>query len=88
MLFTGDEAGPDGFRWAVHWLAVFFYANYGILASPRTALLQADLGILMGLFDRVVLQKNINKTVGMVCQKFQMARGHLKVAYQRRVTGL
>ena len=31
MLVTGEEAVPDGFRWAVQWLAAFFHANDGII---------------------------------------------------------
>ena len=66
-LVAGEEAGPDGFRRAVKWTAASFYADDGLLTSPRPARLQAALDVLMGLFNRVGLQTNLNKTVGMVC---------------------
>ena len=67
MMVVGEEAGRDGFGRTAQWLAVLFYADYGLLALPRTSRLQAALDILAGLFDRVGLQINVNKTVGMVC---------------------
>ena len=45
-LMAGEGAVPDGFRQAIQWLAELFYANDGLLASPRMANLQSDLDIL------------------------------------------
>ena len=67
-LVTGEETGPDGFGRAIQWLAVFFYADDGLLASTRLHRIQGALDVLIGMFCRVVLQTNINKTVGIVCQ--------------------
>ena len=63
---AGKKAGPAGFGRAVQWMAGFFYANNGLLASPRTARIQTALDILTRMFERVILQTNINKTVRMV----------------------
>ena len=65
-LMEGEGAVPDGFRQAIQWLAELFYANDGLLASPRMANLQSDLDILTGPFNRVVLQTNVDKMDGML----------------------
>ena len=41
----------------------------------------------MGLFDRVGLQTNIDKTVGMVCQICYIIVSKSETAYTRRMTG-
>ena len=66
-------------------LAVLFYTGDGILTSPRPAHLQDALDVLTEMFDRVGLQTNVNKTVGMVCQTCYMAGGHSGAAYGRRM---
>ena len=43
-----------------------FYANDILLDLPRPARLQAVLYVLKVLFDRVVLQTNLDKTVVLV----------------------
>ena len=36
-LISGYEVGPDGFGWSIQWLAVFFYADDGLLPSLTLA---------------------------------------------------
>ena len=60
------EAGPNGFGWAVWNLVVLFYADNGILASMRYKRLQWEFDTLTEIFDRVVLQKKSQKTVGVI----------------------
>ena len=67
-LVTGEKAGPDRFRQMVQCLSSFFYSDEGLLASLRTARIHAVRNVLMGIFDRVVIHANVNKTVSMVCQ--------------------
>ena len=61
-----EELGPEGFGWAVQWLAALFYADNGILSSPRLDRLQADLDLVAGLFHQVGMHDNVNKMVGIV----------------------
>ena len=79
-LVIGGEVDPEGFGHVVQWIVTFFYMDNGILVSPWTARLQVDLDVLVGLFNWVGLQTNINKTVGMVFQPFQILDGHLEAA--------
>ena len=67
-LVVGEEAGKDGFGRAVQCLVELFYTNNGLIASPSLARIQAALDVLTGLFNRLGLQTNVNKMVGMVCQ--------------------
>ena len=66
IVVAGEEASPYGFRCDIKWLAMFFYADDGILDSLRLARLQADLGLLAGIFEKLSLHTNANNTVGMV----------------------
>ena len=47
--------------------AALFYANNGVVTSLDPAWLQGASNAVVGLFDRVGLQTNFGKTVGMVC---------------------
>ena len=65
-----------------------FYADDGMVASSDPAWLQGTFNALVGLFGRVGLQKNVGKTVSMVCHPCQVGAGNRKVeAYGRRITG-
>ena len=46
----------------------FFYDNGGIIAYTRPALIQTALDVLTELLNRVGLQTNLNKNVGIVRQ--------------------
>ena len=48
--------------------ADLFYADDGMVASPETRLIQGEFSTLVGLFDRMGLQNNVSKKVGMVCR--------------------
>ena len=64
-----------------------FYADDGMVASSDPAWLQGAFNALVGLFDRVGLQTNVRKTVGMVCHPCQAAGNITKAAYGRRIMG-
>ena len=67
-MVAGEEVGPDGFRWSVQGLAVFFYVDNGLLASTWLVCIQAALDVLTGLLYQVGLWMNVTKKLGMVCQ--------------------
>ena len=67
-LVMGEEVGPYGFGCALQLLATFFYTVDGFLSLTRPDWIQAALDVLAGMFDRVVLQNNVDKTVRMLCQ--------------------
>ena len=48
----------------------FFYADDSVVESTDLGWLQLEFGILTGLFDRVGLQTNIQKTMGVVFNIF------------------
>ena len=75
-LLSGEEEVPDGFGWSFQLPVACFYADNGIIALPRTDRLQEVLDVLMELFDRVGLQTNVKKMVGMVCQPCYMDVSH------------
>ena len=66
-LVAGYKAGTDEFGRTVQWLESFFYADDVLLNSPRPNRLQGALDVLTGVFNRVDLKTNINKTICMVC---------------------
>ena len=67
--------------------AALFYADDGMVASSDPACIHGTFNALVGLFDRVGLQKNVGKTVGMVCHPCQVAGKMTQAAYGRRLTG-
>ena len=63
-------------------MVAFFYADNRLLASSLLYRLQVALDVFIDLFDRVGLQTNINKILGMVCHTCQMALRHSEAAYE------
>ena len=63
------------------------YADDKMVESTDPEWLQLKFNMLTGLFDRVGLQTNVRKTVGMVCRKFWAAGVRVDEAYTRRMTG-
>ena len=78
---VGEEAGPEEFGRAVQNLATLFYADGGLLASPRPVRIQETMDVLTGLFDRVGMRTNVDKTVGMVCQPCHTSGRQFEVVY-------
>ena len=67
--------------------AKLFYADDSMVASSDPAWIQGAFNSLVGLFNRVGLQTNIGKTVGMVCHPCQAEGNITKTAYGRSITG-
>ena len=67
--------------------AALFYADDGLVASTYLGWTQSVFETLTGLFDQVGLQKNVHKTMGMVCRPFRTARVRADEAYTRQMTG-
>ena len=61
--------------------------DVGPQVHPIKQAIQGAFNTLVGLFNRVVLQTNLGKTVGMVCHPFQAAGNQLEAAYGRRIMG-
>ena len=58
-----------------------------MLASTDPRWLQLTFDTLTGLFNRVGLQINVRKTVGMVCRLFRVDGVQEYEAYTRRMKG-
>ena len=59
------------------WLKVkaeIFYTDDTLVASTNPGWLQSVFDTLMVIFDQVVVQTNVCKTVGMVCHPFRASR--------------
>ena len=67
--------------------AEFFYADDGMVASTNPGWLQTAFDTLTGLFDRVGLKTNVQKTVGMVCHPCRAEGVQAEKAYTWRITG-
>ena len=57
------------------------------MASTQLERQHRKFDVLTGLFNKVVLQKNKSKTVGMVCQSCHAPGGVSEEAYVQQVTG-
>ena len=80
-----DKRGERGQEGRHH--NTLFYADNGVVESSDPRWLQDAFSNLVGLFDRLGLQTNIGKTVGMVCRPCQTAGTQLEAARGRRMTG-
>ena len=58
-----------------------------MVASTDLGWLLTAFGVLAGLFDGVGLNKNVRKTVAMVCHPCQAVRVRADEAYNRQMTG-
>ena len=80
-VVTPSEEVTGGLGLTITNLATYFYADNGLVASTQLERLPREFDILTGLFDRVVLRKNTEKTVGMVYQPCHTMRGMSEEAY-------
>ena len=67
IVVTVESEVLDVFARAFQTIYALFCAYYWLMASPTPTRLKADLNMLMGLFDRVRIQKYVVKMVGMKC---------------------
>ena len=58
-----------------------------MLASTNPVWLQTAFDMLIGIFERVGLQTNIRKTVGMAFQRCGVVRFRADEAYKHRMMG-
>ena len=79
---TRGEQGREGRH-----QAALFYADDGMIASSNPQWLQWAFTQIVGLFDRVGLNTNINKTVSMTCRPCTAAENQSEEAYGRIMTG-
>ena len=87
MVVDGEDAWPEGLGRSVQNMATLFYVDSGILTSSHLTRLEEVLDILTVLFDRVGLQTNMEKMVGMVWQLYRTAGSQYEEAHTWRVTG-
>ena len=67
--------------------AALFYADDGMVALYDPRWLQWSFNALVSLFERVGLQRNIGKTVIMVCRPCQATGNQSEAAYGSNMTG-
>ena len=79
-----EEAGVGGPGMTILDLAAYFYADYGLVESTQLERLQRSFDVLIRILDRVGLQTNTAKTVGMVCQPCHAPVRISEEAYERR----
>ena len=61
------EAGLYGLRETIQDLVALFYADDGLVSSPRPERLQRAFNVLTDIFDWFVLCTNLRKMVIMAC---------------------
>ena len=67
-------------------LHLLFYVYDGMLVSTEMVWLQGVFDTLTGLFDRMGIQTNVRKTVGMICRPYQAVGTKLETAHKQRMT--
>ena len=69
-------------------LAAYFYTKYGLVVLNQPKRLQRLFNVLTGLFYRVGLRMNMQKTLSMTFQTFHAYVRMLVEAYERCTTGI
>ena len=69
-------------------LAAYLYAEKGLVASTQPERSHRLFNNLMDLFDQVILQRNLWKTVITTCQYCHTHGSMLEVAYEIRTSGV
>ena len=65
-----------------------FYVDDGMVGATDPKWIQGVFSALVAIFYRVGLQKNVDKTVSMVCQPCRAGSGNRTAeGYRRRITG-
>ena len=85
IIADAEERGNLGKEGRHH--VALLYADDVMVALSDPQWLHSAFNTLVGLFDKVGLQKNVGKTVGMVCHLCQETGNLSEAAYGRRVTG-
>ena len=68
MVVMPTEASMGGLGLTIIDLVEYFYSDDVLIALTQMERLQREFDVLTNLFNRVGLQKNMAKMVGMVCQ--------------------
>ena len=87
LLVPGVAGVQDRWGREVRYCAEFFYVDDSLVALTDPVWMQGEFDTLTGLFDRVGLQKNVRKTVGIICHPLCAAGTQLEAVYERRMTG-
>ena len=66
MVVDRDDARPEGFGRVGPNISLILYTDFGLLDYPRTASMKEALDALVGIFVRVGLHKNVEKTLKTV----------------------
>ena len=64
-----------------------FYADDGVVSSTESQWIQRTIDVLLGLFQRIGLKCNVQKTHMMVCYPTLRHNEISGTAYKRRLTG-
>ena len=75
-MLVEEAVVPEVFDRTVQNMASFSHVNNILIASTRMEYPQWQFDILIGIFEWVVLQTNMGKTDGMVCQTFHIYGQH------------
>ena len=75
------ETCTEGLGLSIWYLALYFYADNGLITSTQPERLQWVLNILSGLLDRVGIRTNKQNMVSMACHPCHTHCSMLVVAY-------
>ena len=86
MIMAEKAVGPEGFYHAVQKVFSLFYTDNVLPVLTMLECLQWVLYILIGPFDWLVLQTNVQKKLVLVCQSCCINGRHTYKAYKWSIT--
>ena len=81
------EPGLEGFGRDIQQLAAYFYVDGSLLDSSQVVRIQNDFNVLMDLFDRSGLCKNVRNMASMPYKPCHSIGVHSTEAYDLRMMG-
>ena len=67
--------------------AAFFYADYGLFEFTDPVCMQEAFNTLTGMFGRLGIKTNFEKTVRIIFRPLRAAGTHSETAYEQCMTG-
>ena len=88
MTALEEEAAKSGVGKEIRNFLVVFYAEDDVITLRDPAQLQRAMDMLIGIFERVGLQTNIQKTKAMVCVSGQIRMCQSVAVFNNYINGI
>ena len=87
MIIAEEAAVSEVFDSVVQQMSAFFCEDYVILSPTQTEWLHWKFDILLGIFEKVGMKKNMKNMVNTVCRPCHITDRNSDTAHTQQMTG-